>query len=256
MAQAVAQGERTVGEWRSRLPWEASSLRPLEVMPGVFQLTPWAANVFLIVEEELTLLDCGPRGSAPLILSFIRRLGRSPREVRQILITHHHYDHAGEVVRLRQATGARVSVHAADIALPGQGLPYPIPHPASRLLHYPPLSALRRLLVVEARYFDARFYGGEVLSPLGGIEVVHTPGHTPGSVCFFFRRRGLLIVGDALNHRRQLALPRRMACVNPGQARRSLERLLDLPFEVLCFGHGRPLGPGARRHLEALLSPP
>lgn len=148
MAQAVARGERAVEGWRRRLPWEPSSLRSLEVMAGVYQLTTWASNAFLIVEEELTLIDCGPWGSAPLLLGFIARLGRSPRELSQILITHHHYDHAGEVARLREVSGARVAIHAADIA---NGLPYPIPAPASRLLHYPPLSALRRPLGVEAR---------------------------------------------------------------------------------------------------------
>jgi glyoxylase-like metal-dependent hydrolase (beta-lactamase superfamily II) len=222
----------------------------VQVAPQVYQIMTWGANAFLIAEEELTLVDTGVRSSACFVVQSIRRLGRSPQELTRILVTHHHYDHTGAVVRLRKVTGARAAIHHEDIA---NGLPYPIPDLATRLLHYPPLSAVRRLLVVDARHFDHTLWGGEVLAPLGGLEVIHTPGHTPGSVCYFSRRHGILLVGDALLHRRHsLVPPARMASVDPALARRSLGRLAGLPIRLVLFGHGGPLQDGAGAAIREL----
>lgn len=237
--------------WKKGLTFSPPLPRMVAVAPQVYQIMAWGANAYLIEEEELTLVDTGLRGNAFFLVELIRRLGRSPHELTQILITHHHYDHAGAVVRLRELTGAQVAIHHADIA---NGLPYPIPDPASRLLHYPPLSALRGLLVVEARHFDRALQGGEVLPPLGGLEVIHTPGHTPGSVCYFSRERGVLLVGDAIVHRRhRLVPPARLASVDVALARLSLSKLTGLPVRVVLFGHGRPLQQGAGGAIRELV---
>jgi glyoxylase-like metal-dependent hydrolase (beta-lactamase superfamily II) len=93
-----------------------------------------------------------------------------------------------------------------------------------------------------------------VLPPLGGLEVIHTPGHTPGSVCYFSRQWGVLLVGDALIHRRHgLVLPARISCVGPVLARRSLSRLAELLVKLVLFGHGRPLQHGAAAAIRGLV---
>ncbi|GAH19098.1 unnamed protein product [marine sediment metagenome] len=67
----------------------------VEIIPNVYQITLRVTNIILIAEEELTLIDTGFRGSAPQIMSFIQRLGRSPEEITLIILTHNHLDHAG-----------------------------------------------------------------------------------------------------------------------------------------------------------------
>ena len=74
----------------------------LEIIPRVYQLTDRGANIILITEEELTLIDTGLPGSLTRILDFIHSLGRSAEEIGLIIITHNHFDHAGGLAELRR----------------------------------------------------------------------------------------------------------------------------------------------------------
>ena len=96
--------------------------------------------------------------------------------------------------------------------------------------------------------------GGEVFNPLGGLRVIHTPGHTPGSISLFSPQKKLLIVGDALNKRhRNPCLPRKMISTNFGQAIDSVKRVAQLDFNVLCFGHGKPITKDASATVQGLI---
>ncbi len=101
---------------------------------------------------------------------------------------------------------------------------------------------------------DIPLAGGEVLEPLGGLEVVHTPGHTPGSISLYSPREKLLIIGDALGKRRRgLRLPPKMASTDLTQAMDSVRRIARLDFDILCFGHGRPLSGDVHSKVQDLV---
>lgn len=221
----------------------------LEIVPQVYQLTVARANMVLIAEEELTLIDAGFRGSSAYIVDFVRSLGRSEAEIGLIIITHNHYDHAGGVAELRGLTPARVAAHQADIGDNGHQPSYP--RMIQKTLRIPPFSALRPVFLSQTGGVDIPLVGGEVFEPLGGLEVIHTPGHTPGSISLFSPRRRLLIVGDALNRRRWL--PPKMASIDQAQAIDSIKKLARLDFDILCYGHGRPLSKDARARMQAFL---
>jgi glyoxylase-like metal-dependent hydrolase (beta-lactamase superfamily II) len=88
---------------------------------------------------------------------------------------------------------------------------------------------------------------------LGGWQVVHVPGHTAGSVCFFHPARELIIVGDAVNHRSgRLGTPPPLFSINMDQAYASVNKIATLEFETCCFGHGPPLKEQARERVRAL----
>ena len=74
----------------------------------------------------------------------------------------------------------------------------------------------------------------------------HTPGHTPGSICMLLAQEGVVIVGDVLVHRRGLKLPTRLFTVDIPREIESVRRLAGLDFDVICFGHGRPITRNAR----------
>jgi len=212
----------------------------LEIIPSVYQLTIRGVNVILITEEELTLVDTGFRGSSAQIINFIHSLGRSVEEISLIIITHNHLDHVGGLTELRKLTKAKVTAHQADIVDILNQLPYP--RVVQKTLRIPPFSALRSVFSIKPGEVDIQLAGDEVLKPLGGLKVVHTPGHTPGSISLFSPQNKLLIVGDTLNKRRGiLRLPLKMASTNLTQAIDSVKRMAQLDFDILCFGHGRPL---------------
>jgi len=224
----------------------------LEVAPQVYQLTIGGVNVILIAEEELTLVDTGLPGSSARIIDFIHSLGRSAEEVSLIILTHNHFDHAGALADLRKLTRAKVAAHKADINDTEGQLPYP--GLIRRLLRVPPFSTLRSVFLLNPSEVDIQLEGGEILKPLGGLEVVHTPGHTPGSISLFSPQNKLLIVGDALNKRRgTLRLPPKMASTDLTQAMDSVKGIARLDFDVLCFGHGRPLTGDAHAKMQELI---
>ncbi len=224
----------------------------LEIIPHVYQLVIRGVNIILIAEEELTLIDTGFRGSSTQITSFIRSLGRSAEEVSLIIITHNHFDHVGGLAELKKLTKAKVAAHRADMGDTEGQAPYP--GVTRRLLRLPPFSALRSVFLLQPSEVDIQLAGGEVFKPLGGLKVVHTPGHTPGSVSLFSPQNKLLIVGDALNKGHQtLHLPPRMVSADLTQAIDSIKGIAQLDFDILCFGHGRPLTEDVRSKMQDLV---
>ena len=225
----------------------------MQVLPTVYQLTLRGVNMILIAEEELTLIDTGFRGSLRRITDFIGRLGRSLDELSLIIITHNHLDHCGGLPELTAATSTRVAAHRADLSNTEAGLPY---HGFVRkMLNVPPIPLIQPLVYARPGDVDLKLDGGEVLPPLGGLEVIHTPGHTPGSISLFSAREKLLVVGDTLNNRLpRLRLPSASVSIDISQLKGSLKTLAGLDFETLCFGHGRPVIGGAGDRLRQLLA--
>jgi len=229
---------------RLTLAVETGILLAMQVIPGVHQITHRCVNIILIVEGKLTLIDTGFRGSASRIADYISRLGRSVEEVELIIITHNHLDHIGGLPALKKMTPARVAVHKDDLSEDESGLPYP--GYLRRMMKLPLVSLFRPLVYARPGDVDIQLAGGEVLPPLGGLEVIHTPGHTPGGISLFSAERKLLIVGDMLNTRhRDIIPPAKMVSSDLPQAIEEVKRLAQLDFDTLCCGHGRPVVGGA-----------
>ena len=202
------------------------------------------ANVFLLVDNDLTLVDTGFRGRAKGIAVGIKRLGYSPSDVARIIITHHHADHAGSLAALKRLTRAEVIAHPADAPYLDGSEPQPGPSRPRWLGKA--LAPAHRLWATTLAAVDTLVNEGDVLPMLGGTEILHMPGHTPGSICLFLEQEGLVIVGDVLVHRFGLRLPTRFFTVDIAQEIKSVKRLADVDFEVIAFGHGSPLMHGAR----------
>ncbi|MBD3308189.1 MBL fold metallo-hydrolase, partial [candidate division KSB3 bacterium] len=104
-----------------------------------------------------------------------------------------------------------------------------------------------------------RLEDGDQVEILGGLKVLHTPGHTPGSICVYQEARGIVFCGDLLFNghpftgRGGLRYAPRIFSVDPEQAQQSAHRLSELAVEVLCVGHGEPLVKDAHTRIEALI---
>jgi glyoxylase-like metal-dependent hydrolase (beta-lactamase superfamily II) len=212
----------------------------LQITPQVYQLYIRATSTILIIEEELTIIDTGLPGSSTRIINFINSLGRSIEEVSLIIITHNHIDHAGGLAELRKLTRAKVAAHKADLHDAEAQMPYP--KFIRRLLRVPSLNTFHSGFLLKPEDVDIHLEGGEVLKPLGGLEVIHTPGHTPGSISLFSPKNKLLIVSDALTRQnRKPGLPHKSVSSDFPQAINSIKEMANLDIDILCFGHGQPL---------------
>jgi len=223
----------------------------VEIAPGVHQLRALACQVFALLDDEVTLIDAGAPGSAPLVLRQLRALGRGPHEVKRIVLTHYHIDHRGAADALRRATGAKVLIHASEAPyLRGaRAYPNPVQRSARATLVAPLMAALRGRPIPVDELQD-----GDVIDVMGGVRVVHAPGHTRGSIALTLPAQGLLFSGDTMgfSHRR-LETPEPLVSEDTAAARASIERLARLDVDTICFSHFPALRQHARDALGALV---
>ncbi|MFQ6059337.1 MAG: MBL fold metallo-hydrolase [Anaerolineae bacterium] len=88
---------------------------------------------------------------------------------------------------------------------------------------------------------DRELSDGDEIDCLEGMRVIHTPGHTPGSVSLYCPKRRLLFAGDAAANTFGLRPPIGWFTEDMAQAKESIRKLAALDFEVALFGHGRPI---------------
>ncbi len=222
----------------------------MELLPHIHLVDGVTSNTYMIVEPDgLTVIDTGMPGSHTKMIAYVRRLGREPREVRRILLTHQHVDHVGGAAALARETGAEVVAHPADAPAIEGTAPRELPHgplgPVFRLVFLPRLRPVRVTSPVRA---------GETLPVLaaeGGLRVIEAPGHTAGQIAFYLPGRKLLFAGDAWRHAGGRILPPpAMLNRDTPQTLRTFAELADtLELEASLPGHGTPMLAGVAARL-------
>jgi glyoxylase-like metal-dependent hydrolase (beta-lactamase superfamily II) len=225
-ARSEIEGEPAGRRTRTR----RATAVPREIAPNVFEIRLRRVRVYLIAEDTLTLIDAGLPGSSAAIEEAILELGRSPDELRRVICTHGHFDHAGGAAELAR-DGVQVLMHEADLAAVRTTVRDVVRHPGRRLF-----VALTPPLDVATAVRD-----GDVLPVLGGMRVGHVPGHTLGSICLYTPRHRLLFVGDALQARLgRTGFASRLYSDDWHEAQRSVKRMALLDVETIVFGHYPP----------------
>ena len=206
------------------------------------QLTRVKAH--LVLEPELTLIDCGYAGSRGRIARAIRDHGRSIEQLARVVITHGHPDHAGSARELAAGAGTPILIHPADAEALRTGWLDAVRKPSRGRVFAAMTPEPPEFVPIE---------DGDVLPMLGGLRVVHTPGHTPGSVCLYGARDRVLFVGDTLQRRfGRVSFASALYSDDHAAARRSVQRLAELDVETIVFSHWAPLDEGAADVLAGL----
>lgn len=146
-------------------------------------VTPFMQNCRIFVDDESLecfVVDAG--GSAVQIADFIKQNGL---KLKTILITHMHLDHVGGVYELAELTGAKIMgptieddplLHSLNMQSDAFGLP-------------------------KSEQFQTQYLNdGDIIIPIEGfsLKVIHTPGHTPGGVCYYSDAGKFVLTGDTL----------------------------------------------------------
>lgn len=177
----------------------------MQVAPSVHALRhsftiPAAPNVtlerfvysYIIFGETITLIDTGVAGCERTLFETIRSAGRDPSEIALIVLTHSHPDHIGAARAVREATGCSIAAHPAERAwiedIELQNRERTVPGFA--------------VLVGGAVQIDHVLEDGDCIEPdetrAADLQVLHTPGHSPGSISLLMPADGILFSGDAV----------------------------------------------------------
>ncbi len=228
----------------------------VELAPGVYRIPHIGdfLNSFIVTESDgsVTLIDCGLKGGPKKILRALEDLGRHPNDVQRIVLTHAHSDHAGGAAQLVRASGVLgAEAHADD-------------HPFLSTGTAPPINAGPTAGRILNRLQDSTFEpvplagalsDGEILDVAGGMQVVHTPGHTPGHISLLIPGKELLLTGDCImNPLGRRIYPFGVYCVSPKQNAASASLLGELEYSLAAFTHGTEIRENPRERIRSFLT--
>jgi len=202
-----------------------------------FEVGPFASNCYIVGSEttkEGMVID--PGGDSKQILDEIKNL---LLEIKLIVLTHAHIDHAGALKEVKETTGAGVAVHVDDAK-------------SLRMLAHS-LSAPFRLFYPAPPSPDRLLEDGDSID-IGGLhfKVIHTPGHTPGGICLL--GEGIIFTGDTLFNQ---SIGRTDL---PGGSHSKLmkgisSKLMALPDNIIVYpGHGPETTIGDERRSNPFLN--
>jgi hydroxyacylglutathione hydrolase len=145
---------------------------------------------YILLGENVCLIDTGVRGTAPLLQNYLKQINRSPGEISIVSMTHAHPDHIGGCLAIKKASSASFCAHHAD---------KPWIEDVEKQYEERPIHNFFEL--VEGPVPVSReLKEGDTLSWGKGktIRVLETPGHSLGSISFFLEEEGALFTGDAV----------------------------------------------------------
>ena len=180
------------------------------------------SNIFVLGKEDVTIVDTGVGNKANPIFPQLEELGVLPENIKQVIITHAHHDHAMGTFLILEQANPRVFVHEDDTQYIASSLGEAI------------------VKVVEGDIID---------TAIGSFEVYLTPGHTNGSMCLYNADKKILISGDTV-------FPDGYYGRYDGESGSldamidSLKKLTELDCEIMLPGHGSPVFQDANSHIQ------
>ncbi len=223
------------------------------ICDGVYRIQGSRSNIYLVTSPGPALIDTGMPGDEAAVFSALQELGIGRRDIRAVFITHAHLDHVGALSAVKAETGAVVVA----------GVPEQDYIEGRRML-----CSMRRegvagnifkgILFIMEKFvqhyapakLDAAFPG--CATPVAGIEIIATPGHSSGSLSFYLPSAKALFTGDALTGVPEPRLPLRAGCSDYAAALGSVRSLASVGPDICLFGHGEPVIGSADSVLRSL----
>lgn len=208
-----------------------------EIRPNlfVFYSPNQGSNAYLLVGQRTVLVDASSENNSHDLLNALASIGFTAADIDLVLFTHGHADHFSGA---KPFSGAELKMHRLDADYVNNKDRM---YTAANLVeseHFPEIGLfLEPRTIIDFEPFN--------------LEVLHTPGHTQGSVCFFDRKQKLLFSGDLLFERSigRWDLP----SGNKEQLVKSVNAIKGLCFEILLPGHGLIVRGNQQENIAAAL---
>jgi hydroxyacylglutathione hydrolase len=203
----------------------------IHIIPGLR-----GSNVYLAIDKEtLTVVDTGMPGNESKIIDYVKRIGMDPSQVKNIVLTHSDIDHSGSAAKLKEITNARVMIHEADAPrLSGEKEP-------KRVKGF--FGMVMKVASIAIKFTPIKpDVNLKNLDKVGNMTVLHTPGHTEGSICLYITGQALF-AGDLVrvNNDKMVELPPKSFTLDMDMLKVSLRKVSELEYSALLPGHGPPL---------------
>lgn len=172
MAQAVTTGFKSMAYLTANEPWELM-VEPFKVGPRAYYVgNKWVGAYLIDCKDGLILIDTITSENVYLLFESIRKLGFDPRDIKHILLSHCHCDHAYGAQMIKKYSGAKIWLSKTD----------------KEFMHHPANTEMDNNFKVIPYHVD-NVYDDEISIKQGDIEIYTriTPGHTPGTTSFFVK---------------------------------------------------------------------
>jgi len=191
------------------------SLRSIYYIEGI----GLSSNVYVIGNKEITLIDTGAGDEMNRLKETMERSGLSVKAVSKVVLTHSHPDHTGGLIDLIMASSPAILIHSAE---------------------YFDLDEAPITKVVE---------GDLIETPGHRLEVIHTPGHTVGSICLYDSDNRILFSGDTVFTNGAFGRTD-LPTGNARSMKESLKRLTEFNIDSLLPGHEEPVPEDGNAHVK------
>jgi glyoxylase-like metal-dependent hydrolase (beta-lactamase superfamily II) len=225
-----------------------------ELVPGVWRAGTRFVNWYVVDggAAGLTLIDAGLPGYRKQLDQSLAQIGRTPADVRAVVLTHGHIDHIG-FADVLAASGATIHLHPDDMTLANDPKTNKADSKSLKYLAWPGTLAFVAHAVRNGVTRPAPMptvvplVDGDAADVPGQPSVTHAPGHTDGSCVLEFREHGVVFVGDLLctlsfftGRSADPQLQTRASNRSSDQAMQSLDRLGGIAARTVLPGHGVP----------------
>lgn len=230
MGLAIFLFGHAVAFTETEIPQPASDIKEIEKLPGLYKVAGRGGDVgsvYCVLTPEPVLIDCGSRVGWDQLVGNLKLLGLAPGDIRWVIATHGHWDHMDAMALFQKDfPSVKFAIHAGDAQFViHDDRVFSCAEPLYKGVESAPVKVDRILLD------DDTVAVGNVT-----FRIIHTPGHTPGSIVIVTEIAGKKIgfSGDSVSG--YYSLMNRSSTID---WQSSLNKIRALDLDWLCTGHGR-----------------